>query len=209
MFNKVYLYIYSFLYRPLQILIKSFLEKKSFIKDLTFFINNSYYDEIHDIGCCDGIVADNLNLTQTKYFGYDIDFTNIKKSKIKFKNNKNVKFYHQSIDNIKVKKSKCKRCFLFIGVLHHLSDNQIKNFLKKVSYQDHILALDPFFHVNQSIIGILMKKLDRGKYIRDFNSYQKLLKNFNFKKKICYYLKFYSHLISFRNVNQILINKYF
>jgi hypothetical protein len=209
MINKVYLYIYSFLYRPAQNLIEFFLKKNSFIKDLTFYINNSYYDEIYDIGCCDGIIADYLNLRQTKYFGYDIDFVNIKKAKIKFKNNKNVKFYHQTIDNLKVKKRNCKRCFLFIGVFHHLNDDQIKYFLKKISYKDHVIAIDPFFHVNQSIIGILMKKLDQGKYIRHFNSYQNLLKKFIFKKKIYYYLRFYSHLVSFRNINQFLINKYF
>ena len=40
MMNKVYLYIYNFLYRTAQNLIEFFLKKNPFVKNLKFYINN-------------------------------------------------------------------------------------------------------------------------------------------------------------------------
>ena len=66
-----------------------------------------------------------------------------------------------------------------------------------------------FYHQNQNIISIILKRLDQGNFIRDYNGYKKLLKNFTFSKKINYYLRFYSHLLSFKNIDKLQIRKYF
>ena len=200
--------IYSFFYRTLQNLIVLIIGKKSFTEQLSNYLNNNTYAEIHDIGCSDGLLAQSINLDNTKYFGVDIDAININSAKKKFKNSRNITFYCKSIDNIKVINKK-KKLFILVGVLHHLNDQQIINFTKKLSKNDHVIAFDGFYHQNQNIISIILKRLDQGNFIRDYNGYKKLLKNFTFSKKINYYLRFYSHLLSFKNIDKFQIQKYF
>ena len=199
---------YNYIYRPIQDCISILLKKKNFKIQISNFLNKKKYKEIHEIGCSDGILVPFLNLKETNYFGYDIDQVNINRAKKKFKNYKNINFYKKSIDNILIKNKK-KKIFLLIGVFHHLSDDKILRFLKKLSPKDHVIALDPFFHKKLNIIGYLMKKMDRGKHIRTYNSYKKILSQFIFKKKISYYLRFYSHLLSFKNINKQQLKIYF
>ena len=200
--------IYNFFYRTIQNLISLIIGKKSFVEQLSNYLNNNTYAEIHDIGCSDGFLAQSINLDNTKYFGYDIDAININSAKKKFKSIKNITFYCKSIDNIKVTNKK-KKLFILKGVFHHLNDQQIINFTKKLSKNDHVIAFDGFYHQNQNIISIILKRLDQGNFIRDYNGYKKLLKNFTFSKKINYYLRFYSHLLSFKNIDKFQIQKYF
>ena len=200
--------IYSFFYRPIQNLISLIIGKKSFTEQLSNYLDNNRYAEIHDIGCSDGLLAQSINLDNTKYFGYDIDAININSAKKKFKNNKNITFYCKSIDSIKVT-NKRNKIFILKGAFHHLNDQQIINFTKKLSKNDHVIALDGFYHRNQNIISIILKRLDQGNFIRDYNGYKKLLKNFTFSKKINYYLRFYSHLLSFKNIDKLQIQRYF
>jgi len=203
--------IYSFFYRPIQNLIWFMIGKKSFTEQLNNYLDNNRYAEIHDIGCSDGLLARSINLDNTKYFGYDIDAINInsaKKNSKNSKNSKNITFYCKSIDNIKVSKKK-KKLFILIGVFHHLNDQSIINFTKKLSKNDHVIALDGFYHQNQNIISIILKRLDQGNFIRNYNDYKKLLKNFIFLKKINYYLRFYSYLISIKNIDKLKVKKYF
>jgi len=200
--------IYSFFYRPIQNLIGLMIGKKSFTEQISNYLDNNTYAEIHDVGCSDGSLAQSINLNNTKYFGYDIDAININAAKKKFRNFKNITFYCKSIDNIKVINKK-KKIFILKGVLHHLNDQQIINFVKKLSKNDHVIALDGFYHQNQNIISIILKRFDQGNFIRDYNDYKKLLKNFIFYKKINYYLRFYSHLLSLKNIDKLQIQKYF
>ena len=184
------------------------LSKKSFIEQLSNYLDNNRYAEIHDIGCSDDLLAKSINLDNIKYFGYDIDAININSAKKKFKNSKNITFYCRSIDNIRVTNNRNK-IFILMGVFHHLNDQQIINFTNKLSKYDHVIALDGFYHQNQNIISIILKCLDQGNFIRDYTGYKKLLKNFTFSKKINYYLRFYSHLLSFKNIDKLQIQKYF
>jgi 2-polyprenyl-3-methyl-5-hydroxy-6-metoxy-1,4-benzoquinol methylase len=200
--------IYSFFYRPIQNLIKIFLIKKNFKSQLSNYLNNNTYDEIHDIGCSDGLLAKNINLKNSKYFGYDIDSINIKLAKKNFKNNKNINFYNKSIENLSYENNK-KKIFILVGVFHHLNDKQILSFLSKLSPKDHVISIDPFFHKKMNAFGLLMKKLDRGKFIRSLSGYKKILKNFHFSERISHYLRFYSHLISCKNIESSKIKIFF
>ena len=197
--------IYSFFYRTIQNLIRLMLGKKNFFEQLSNFLNNNTYAEIHDIGCSDGKLAQSINLDNTKYFGYDIDAININSAA---KKSKNITFYCKSIDNIKVT-NKRNKIIILKGIFHHLHDQQIINFNKKLSKNDHVIAYDGFYHQNQNIISIILKRPDQGNFIRDYNGYKRLLKNFTFSKKINYYLRFYSHLLSFKNIDKLQIQKYF
>ena len=200
--------IYSFFYRPIQNLIWLMIGKKSFTKQLTNYLDSNRYAQIHEIGCSDGSLAQNININKTKYFGYDIDAININLAKKKFRNYKNISFYCKSIENIKIINKK-KKIFILKGVFHHLNDQQIINFTNKLSKNDHVIALDGFYHQNQNIISVILKRLDQGNFIRGYNGYKKLLKNFTFSKKINYYLRFYSHLISTKNIDKLQLKKYF
>jgi len=200
--------IYRFLYRPIQIIISKLFGKREFKNQLIRYLKENRYNEIHDIGCSDGILAKSLNLDNIKYYGYDIDTVNIEKAKIEFKKKKNIFFFFKSIDEIKVTKNKNK-IFILIGVFHHLRNDQILKFTEQLSFHDHVVAIDGFYHKNQNIISTILKKLDRGNFIREYDEYKKLLQNFTFSKKINYYLRFYSHLLSFKNIDKAKIKRYF
>ena len=89
--------IYSLFYRPIQNLTGLMIGKKSFTEQLSNYLDNNRYAEIHDVGCSDGLLAQSINLNSTKYFGYDIDAININSAKKKFRNCKNITFYCKSI----------------------------------------------------------------------------------------------------------------
>ena len=201
--------MYSHFYRLIQEFIIFILgTNKNFKKELGQFISYSKIKEIHDIGGSDGELLNYLNLKNKKYFCYDIDLININKAKKKYQSNKNINFLNRSIDKIKINKYK-RKLFVLSGVFHHLTDLQIQNFLSRLSNKHSVIAIDPFFHKNQNIFGYIIKRLDRGKYIRNLEAYKSVLKKFKFKKKIKKYLKFYSHLISYRNVEHRLIKRFF
>ena len=193
--------IYSYVYRTFQYLIAFILLKKDFRNLIQIYLEKNNFDEIHDIGCSDGILAHKLNLKKTKYFGYDIDLININKAKKQFRNQKNKNFFYKSIDKINITNKK-KKIFILIGVFHHIDDCQIESFLKKLSPKDKVIALDGFYHKKQNLISIILKKMDKGKYIRTYEGYKKILPGFKLTKKISYYFRCYSHLLSTRNIDK-------
>ena len=138
---------YNYLYRPIQNFIAFLFVKKDFTILVANFLKKNEYDEIHEIGCSDGSLLKHLNLKNKKYYGYDIDLVNINKAKKKYIK-KNINFYCKSIDDISIKNKK-KKLFILIGVFHHINDNQVLNFGKKLSKREHVIALDGFYHKNQ------------------------------------------------------------
>jgi hypothetical protein len=197
--------IYPYIYRPIQDLIKFLFLKKNFNDLLIDYLNKNQYEEIHDIGCSDGIIASALDLKKTKYYGYDIDLTNINKAKKKYRNFRNINFMYKSIDKIHIK-NKRKKIFILKGVFHHVSDTMISKFLKNLSLKDEVIALDGFYHKNQNLISVILKKMDRGNYIRTYDEYKSILPGFTLTKKISYYLKYYSHLLSTKNIDKKKLN---
>ena len=197
--------MYEKFYRSGQNLIRSiFYTNKDFKKNIATLIQKGNFTNIYDIGGSDGVLLNYLNLKNKKYFCYDIDKYNLLKSKRKFNNIKNIKFINKSLEKVKIKNN-CKSLILLIGVLHHVDDNLIKKFLAQNSTKLNIIALDGFYHKKQNLISKLLLKLDKGNYVRDFKHYKKILNGFRFKKRINYYLRFYSHLISYKNIDKELI----
>ena len=201
----IYKYFYRIIQKSIELIIST---KKNFSKSLALLIQNTNFDEIYDIGGSDGELLEELDIKNKRYFCLDIDSHNISVGKKKYKNNKNIFLINKHIDFIKLKNNKRKKLFIFKGVFHHLTDLEIKNFLKKIK-NDSVISIDPFYHENQKKISVLLKKLDKGNYIRDFWGYHKILGGFSYKKKIDYYLKFYSHVLFYKKINKKLINRYF
>ena len=197
--------MYEKFYRSGQNLIRSiFYTNKNFKKNIATLIQKGNFTHIYDIGGSDGVLLNYLNLNNKKYFCYDIDKYNLLKSKKKFNDKKNIKFLNKSLEKVKIKNNS-KSLILLIGVLHHVDDNLIKKFLAQNSTKLNIIALDGFYHKKQNLISKLLLKLDKGNYVRDFKHYKKILNGFRFKKRINYYLRFYSHLISYKNIDKELI----
>ena len=197
--------MYEKFYRTGQKLIGSILyTNKNFKINLATLIEKSKFSAIHDIGGSDGDLLNYINLGKKKYFCYDIDKHNILKGKKKFKNKDNIKFLNKSINSIKIKNNK-KNLILLLGVIHHLDDDSVKEFISKLSKNVSIIAIDGFYHEDQNFFSKILLKLDKGNYVRNFLDYKTILKNFRFKKRVNYYLKYYSHLISYKNVNKKLI----
>lgn len=197
--------MYEKFYRSGQNLIRLiFYTNKNFKKNIATLIQKGNFTHIYDIGGSDGDLLNYLNLNNKKYFCYDIDKYNLLKSKKKFNDKKNIKFLNKSLEKVKIKNNS-KSLILLIVVLHHVDDNLIKQFLARNSTKLNIIALDGFYHKKQNLISKLLLKLDKGNYVRDFKHYKKILNGFRFKKRINYYLRFYSHLISYKNIDKELI----
>jgi hypothetical protein len=199
--------IYSKFYRLIQKLIVFLIYKNNIFEEISGIIYEINPSTIIDIGGADGFLLKTLNLKKNqKYFCYDVDEVLLEKGRKEHIGN-NIKFIKKQLGKIKIKKEK-NPLILLIGVLHHVNNNEIVHFLDNNS-NFKIIAIDPMFHPNQSFLSVFLAKLDKGKYVRTYREYQILLKKFLLIKKINYYLKFYSHLISCKNINKKLLVKHF
>ena len=146
-----------------------------------------------------------MSKIKNKYFysGYDIDNFFINKSEIKYKKKKKFNFFNTSINKIDFSKfNSSKSLIILIGVFHHISNNQVKNFIKKTS-KFKVLAIDAVKILDQNWLTKLLLFFDKGKYIRTVQEYKKNLKRYNFLIARNRYLRFpYDHIISFRNLNK-------
>ena len=96
---------------------------------------------------------------------------------------------------------------LMLGVVHHIDNEMVKKIVSKLS-KNKVITYDPFFHKDINPISFLLKKMDKGKYIRNLKSYSEILKGFNFTERINVYFRFYSSVIYFKNIDKEIIEKY-
>lgn len=201
--------IYPYLYRFLQNFISIIKQEQNFFSQIEklLFDKKINYKCILDIGCADGVFLEKVNLPKSiKYIGVDLESVLINKANLKHK--KKAKFYCQSIEKININDYPKETLILMSGVVHHLPDNIILNFMDQLGGRS-IICLDGFYHKKQNLISTILLLLDKGKFIRTLIGYKKILKNFFFIKKINKYLLFYSHLISYKNIDNNLIKKHF
>ena len=202
--------IYPYLYRFFQNLVLIGKKEENFFTQIEKLLldKKSKYECILDIGCADGIFLEKVNLPKSiKYIGIDLESVFIKEANLKYKK-RNIKFFCKSIENININDYPKKTLIIMAGVVHHLPNNIILNFIDKLGGRS-IICIDGFYHKKQNLISRILLFLDRGKFIRTLIGYKKILKNFFFIKKINKYLLFYSHLISYKNIDNNLMNLYF
>lgn len=133
--------------------------------------------KILDIGCGTGSIVSYLN--NQEYYGYDINFHNIRFAKKKYGNKgifKCKRFTNQEAKNL----PKFNLIFLF-GVIHHLNDFEVLRLLKilKKSLNKKngvICSIDGVKEKKQSIIAKFFLDNDRGKFVRKKNEYISLIK---------------------------------
>ena len=192
----------SYLYRFVQDMVYFILAKKHPYKVINDYLENEYYDEIHDVGGADGELLNFLKMKKNqKYICYDVNKLLLEKGKKNFKNKKNVFFIKKGIENISIKNNNKKKIFIFLGVFHHIEDKKIKIFLKKIK-KNHVIAFEPYYDLKLSLINFIISKIDRGEYIRNFIEYKLLFKNFNLIDKANYYVRFISTILIYKNIKK-------
>ena len=189
--------MYSIFYRYLQKIIL----KNSFYDDILNIIHNENIKHIVEIGCADSIILNNLD-EKYLYNGFDVEDNFIKKSKLKFSNNKKYKFEKKSIHEITLDDYDEKETIiLLVGVFHHVNDDYIKIFLKKFE-KFKVYAINAVRLKDHKFFKKLLMNFDKGKYVRFEDQYKRLLTGYDFSLARNKYLKFkYDHLISIKNLN--------
>ena len=198
--------MYSYLYNFIQKIIL----KKSLSSDAANLVRNINVKNIIDVGCGESDIFNYFKIKNNqKYYGYELDNYFIIKLKKKYEK-KNVHFYNKDINEINFKNFNYKNSIiLLIGIFHHLDDQSIKKFLKKVE-KFKLLSIDAVILPNQNFITKMLFFLDRGRFIRELKDYKKLIVRANYKILHNRYLRApYDHVIFFKNIKKNKINKIF
>ena len=201
---RIYPYFYRFLHNLF------FYKKKNIFDSIEKLLldKKSKYKCILDIGCADGIFLEKVNLPKSiKYIGIDIENILIKKAKKKYKK-RNINFFCKSIEDIIINDYPKKILIIMIGVVHHLPNNLIRNFVDMLGDRS-IICLDGIYHKNQNLISRFLLFLDKGRFIRTFIGHKNILKNFSYIKKFNKYLLFVSHIIFYKNIDNNLMKLHF
>ena len=140
---------------------------------------------ILDIGCDPGNMIKYLKFVN--YYGFDSDKNYIDYAKNKYKG---CSFFLEEFSLKSTKKIEKVDTVLLSGLLHHLSDDEIKELMSaiklSVKKKFQIIILDPVIYEKQNSIARFLIKNDSGKFVRDEIGYLKLFKEFqlNYKHKI-------------------------
>ena len=137
--------------------------------------------KVLDIGCGPAEILDVLPKIQ--YYGFDINPIYINSAKKKYKNRG--KFFCKKFTNKDTKHLPKFDHVMLLGVLHHLSDNEINtlmaNIKKVLKRKGNIITLDNIFIKNQNFIARFLIQMDKGNNVRSKSGYLNILKK-HFKK---------------------------
>ena len=143
-------------------------------KHVKNFLCPEKIDMIFDVGC--GIGYYSKIVEDANYLGFDSNARYIDFAQSRYSNSKKlflkIDFLHDSFPESNLKPNKC----LLIGVIHHLSDHQVKQLFGKLSEMnfEFIVTQDPFYS-KWHLINNLFCWLDRGRYVRTVSKYKKLI----------------------------------
>lgn len=136
------------------------------------FIRPRDEDNILDVGCGTGDILSYLPKT-IHYWGYDISQVYIDSAKKKFSGRGNFQCGLLDVDTLSLLPKF--DLVLAIGVLHHLGDEDARNFFS-LSYQalkqgGRVVTLDPCFVEDQNLIAHYLIANDRGLNVRNVDGY--------------------------------------
>lgn len=144
-----------------------------------FFSSKDY---VMDFGCGIGYFCKIFD--KKKYVGLEINSKFIKRAK-----EINVHYIFKNFKDKNIKKiTKKVNAVLINNVLHHMSDEQIKDAIKFIKQNSSgkkvkLIAIEPVFPKKFFSLQFFLKALDIGNYIRTTSEYKKILKkNFKIKK---------------------------
>ncbi|WOO42952.1 class I SAM-dependent methyltransferase [Rubellicoccus peritrichatus] len=130
---------------------------------------------LYEAGCGTGSIL-NLIPEVKDYFGYDISPSYIAQAKERFPN------YHFHViegDDLSVMPSFPCDIFFCVGLLHHLTDEQVTAVMKlakqNLKQRGRFVALEPCYLRHQSKLSHWLMSKDRGEYIRHPEQYAELI----------------------------------
>lgn len=142
-------------------------------KIISNFLKGHKYKHVLDFGCGIGILAPLFSPKQ--YLGFDIDAGAIAYAKAKYP-----KYSFQVGDATKLKLNKKFDLIVVVGVLHHLTNKEVKAALKVIKSlllpkgkTILIEAIPPIYKWN--ILGQFLRSLDRGHHVRAIEDYKRLV----------------------------------
>ncbi|MBF0363782.1 MAG: class I SAM-dependent methyltransferase [Oligoflexia bacterium] len=145
---------------------------------------------ILDIGCGPG--SNSEFFSNCNYLGLDINPTYIHHAQKKYPQ---LKFKISDVTKLKRENNQGLYNLVIVNsFLHHLSDEQANILLLKitelVNSDGRLIVLEPLSAEKKTYFRYCLMKLDRGHYIREWESYQKLLEtHFTIETKAIYPLK--------------------
>ncbi|MEK9656746.1 MAG: class I SAM-dependent methyltransferase [bacterium] len=130
---------------------------------------------ILDVGCGPGV--DSPLFSSAHYYGVDLSQKSIDYANATY--GKYGQFFCSSVESLASLNLPKIDIVILKGLLHHLSDDQIKTFFSQVSevlsVSGRLFSIDPVFIESQHPISHLLVSLDRGFYVRTIPSYLALL----------------------------------
>ena len=162
-------------------LVQRVMSGTSFRKKIVKKYITKHNVKVLDIGCGPAEILDTL--PEIKYYGFDINPIYINSAKKKYKNKG--KFFCKKFTNKNTKYLPKFDHVLLLGVLHHLSDQEINklmpNIKKVLKRKGNIITLDNIFINKQNLIAKFLIQMDKGENVRSKTGYLNILKN-HFKK---------------------------
>ena len=170
-FDPRYILRIPFIYTTYQKLVGGYRARKLFVENMVKVVPNQ---KILDIGCGPGDILDFL--PTVNYLGIDLDSNYIEKAKKKYENRG--KFICTTITDFTISEPGSFDIVIASGVLHHLNDTEsIKLFevaYNALKFNGRLITYDGCYIKHQNLISKLFLKLDRGKFVRTKNEYEKL-----------------------------------
>ena len=174
-FDLRYFLKIPFIYTSYQKLVGGYRARKLFVENMVKVRPNQ---KILDIGCGPGDILDFL--PKVNYQGIDLDNNYIEKAKKKYRNRGT--FTCTGIAEFTLSEPESFDIVIASGVLHHLNDKEsIKLF--EIAYNalkpnGRLITYDGCYIKNQNLISKMFLKLDRGKFVRTKNEYEKLANSY-------------------------------
>ncbi|MEI6095509.1 MAG: class I SAM-dependent methyltransferase [Gammaproteobacteria bacterium] len=138
-------------------------------------INASANDRVLDIGCGTSTIL--RYLPQVYYLGIDSNPKYILKARNFF--GESGDFQCKSVDDFNIESTQKFDRILLIGVLHHLTDEQILSLMLKIkdllSVEGQLITYDGVLLPKQNPIARLLLKIDRGRHVRTVEAYLSLI----------------------------------
>ena len=131
-----------------------------------------------DIGCGVGNAIKLLN-PDYEYYGYDISAEYISQAADKFEDRPGTTFINDKFNEETSKSLPEVDLALLMGVMHHISDQELTDLLTCISKQlktgGFLMTVDPVRFKGQNFLASALVSVDRGKAVRSSDGYLGLL----------------------------------
>ena len=154
-------------------------------------------DRILDLGCGTGIFPKLVGKNYSNYIGVDINKDYVSTAK-----RENFKFDFAVMDALNLAfKDGIFDVVFAMGLFHHLSDIQCKRVFQQIKKlilnEGKVIIIDAVYPQNPlNFLGYIWRKLDRGKYVRNFVKWSKLFgEDFVINKKYIERVRFIEYCV--------------